>query len=277
VTNSRTNRFIVAAVTAAASVALLVTAAAPASATNAGAIAAVVDADKPTQAFGSNIDPVQISAPAACDRAATRHVTKIIAVTPAHRVDRAAAKAWVGDNLYATASVGLPGPLTVQSSNSWQGMADGFGQRLVAGRYDLVLRCQNSVGTKIYQQWYGSVTFTSSTAWKGYSAGTTSAAKATAGVTGTVGPTPSSPAGTSTPSTSGSSSTKSSPTAPTGTPSPLPSGSARAAGAATGENGPSSESVKAISLVALVAVAGAVGAAAIRRSRRSTSIGKNDQ
>jgi hypothetical protein len=273
VSSSLLTRILVTAVTAAASVALLVTAGAPAMASNAGALASVVNAFDPTKATGTNFNPVQVTAPAACNRAATRHVTKIIAVTPAHRADRAAAKAWVGDNLYATASVGLPGPLTVQASNSWQGLADGFGQKLVAGRYDLELRCQDNLGTKIYQEWYGHVIFTSPTAWKGYSAKTTSAGTSSARPTGAAGATPSSPAGTPTPGDSASAT--SSPSAAAA--SPLPSGSAAQASAAKRNDGPSGGSVKGIFLIVIVVVAAAAGVGAILRARRRGAIGQNGQ
>jgi hypothetical protein len=169
------SRVLAIGVLAAASVALLMSGESSAAATDAGRVASIVNANFTSRPTGNNFNPVQITAPAACSRAATRHVTKITAVTPADPADRAAAMAWVGDNLYATASVGLPGPLTVQSSNSWQGLADGFGQKLVPGRYDLVLRCQDNLGTKIYEEWHGSVSFSSRTAWRGFTATATAA------------------------------------------------------------------------------------------------------
>jgi hypothetical protein len=274
VTRLSTRILVAAVAAAAASGAMLVAAGVPAAAVNAGPVAAVVNADDPTKSSGTSIDPVQITAPAACNPAATRHVTKITAVTPAHTADRAAAKAWVGDNLYATVGVGLPGPLTVQSSNSWQGLADGFGQKLVPGRYDLVLRCQNNVGTKIYEEWHGTVTFSSRTAWKG-STGTTTKAGTTTGATADPGrTTPSAAAGTAAPGgTSAPTRPPASSAAPTGS---SPSDSAGVADANNGR-GTTGEAVKGFSLVALVLVVGAAATGAIRRARRDASIGQNDQ
>jgi hypothetical protein len=268
--------------TAAVTGVLLFCAGGAALASNAGPVASVVNADDPSKTSGTSIDPVQITAPAACNSAATRHVTKITAVVPANAADRAAAKAWVGDNLYATASVGLPGPLTVQSSNSWQGLAEGFRQKLVPGRYDLVLRCQDNLGSKIYQEWHASVTFTSRTAWKGSIARATkvngTARGGTAvpgGTTPSGGTAPSAPAGTS--GTGGTGGTATSPPSSAGAaPSALPSESAadatdRRGGATSGE------AVKGISLIALLVVAGSVAMIAIRRARREDSPGQNDQ
>lgn len=135
---------------------------------SAGSLVSIVNANAPTKAAGGQFDAVQLSAPAACDARATRHVAYIIAVRPAKPSDQAAAKMWVGDNLYATSSVGLPGPLTVRSNGSWQQLADAFGQKIVPGRYSIELRCQDNLATAIYQRWRGDVTFTSSTSWKGH-------------------------------------------------------------------------------------------------------------
>jgi hypothetical protein len=267
-------RVIMTAVATAATGVMLFGAGGPAAAANAGPVAAVVNADDPTKSSGTSIDPVQITAPAACNPAATRHVTKITAVTPVHTADRAAARAWVGDNLYATVGVGLPGPLTVQSSNSWQGLADGFGQKLVPGRYDLVLRCQNNVGTKIYEEWHGTVTFSSRTAWRG-STGRTTKAGTTTGATAAPGrTTPSAAAGAAAPS--GTSSPTKSPASSAAPTSSSPSDSAAIADANNGR-GTTGEAVKGFSLVALVVVVGAAATGAIRRARRDASIGQNDQ
>jgi hypothetical protein len=273
VTRLSTHIIVTASAAAAVSAAMVVYGGAPAMATNAGPVASVVNADDPSKASGSSIDPVEVTAPAACNSAATRHVTKITGVAPAHAADRAAAKAWVGDNLYATASVGLPGPLTVQSSNSWQGLADGFGQKLVPGRYDLVLRCQNNVGTKIYEEWHGAVIFTSPTAWKGSTGRKAKGATAPEGTT-----TPSAASGTASPG--GTTTTTSVPSAAgtTAAPNVLPSESADKAAAADVNDGlATGEAVKGISLVALFVVAGAAATVAMRRARRRESIDQNSR
>jgi hypothetical protein len=279
VTRLSTRILMTAVAAAAVSSATFLCTGAAAVASNAGPVASIVNADDPSKTSGISINPVQITAPAACNSAATRHVTKITAVIPAHAADRAAAKAWVGDNLYATASVGLPGPLTVQSSNSWQGLAEGFHQKLVPGRYDLVLRCQDNLGSKIYQEWHASVTFTSRTAWKGSIAGATKVKGTAPGGTTPTGGT--APSGGTTPSapggTSGTGGTATSPPSSAGAaPSTLPSDSA--AGATDRRSGSTSgAAVKGISLVALLVVGGSAAMLAIRRARREASPGQNDR
>jgi hypothetical protein len=157
------------AAAAAMSAGWLASGALPASAFDAGALQSVTNTTGGTT--GTNQDVVQVSAPAACDAAATRHVVKILAVTANVPAQQSLADAWVGDNLYAPSSVGLPGPITVEASNTWQGLADnatGGPQQLVPGVYHFVLRCQNSVGTVINEEWSGGVVFSSPTAWSGF-------------------------------------------------------------------------------------------------------------
>lgn len=137
----------------------------PASAVYAGPLASVMNANVPTSPSGTNLDAVRVTAPSACDAAAGWHVTKIVSVTPTHPADQAAASAWVGDNLYYGSRFGLPGPLTTRS-RSWQQLADANGRQIVPGRYEFVLRCQESefLGST-FEQWSGAVTFSSPTAW----------------------------------------------------------------------------------------------------------------
>jgi hypothetical protein len=156
-------RTLAATAVAAMTGALLLAAPSSAFAFDAGPLAAVINSTGGTS--GTNIDVVQVTAPAACDPLAARHVVKLITVTATNPAQQPLADAWVGDNLYSPSTVGMPGPLTVQASNTWQGLADGFGQTLVPGDYRFVLRCQNSVGTTIFQEWSGGVTFTTPTAW----------------------------------------------------------------------------------------------------------------
>ena len=158
----------------------------PASAAT-GSLVDIVNANAPTKIAGGNFDAVQVTAPAACDPKSTRHLAHIIGVTPARAGDAAAARKWVGDNLYGTASAGLPGPLTVRSNGSWQQLADAYGQKLVAGTYRIELRCQDSLAQTIYQRWTGDVTFTSPTSWRGYIA----KGVAASAVSGTPSPSPS--------------------------------------------------------------------------------------
>jgi hypothetical protein len=137
--------------------------ASPAAAFDAGNLASITS---PTgTATGSNLDYPVMTAPAPCDVAATRHVAKVTSVVATNPAQQTLADAWAGDNLYAPVGVGLPGPLSVQASNTWQGLADASGQTIVPGKWNLELRCQNNLGTTLYQQWKGSVTFSSATAW----------------------------------------------------------------------------------------------------------------
>jgi hypothetical protein len=137
--------------------------ASPAAAYDAGSLASVLAGNNTTA--GTQFDFVKVTAPAACDALATRHqllVTTAVATDP---LQQAAATAWNGDALYSPLQAGLPGPLSVEASNTWQGWADFYGQQLIPGKYNLELRCTNSLGTIIYEQWKGSVTFSSATAW----------------------------------------------------------------------------------------------------------------
>jgi len=149
--------------------ALVVAAGTPASALYAGPLASVVNANVPTSTSGTNLDAVRVTAPSACNSAATRHVAKIVAASATDPADQVAASAWVGDTLYYASQYGLPGPVTVRFS-SWQQLATSKGQQIVPGRYEFVLRCQESefLGS-IVEQWSGGVIFSSPTAWSAIS------------------------------------------------------------------------------------------------------------
>jgi hypothetical protein len=172
-----------------------------ASAFDAGPLASVLNANT-SGTSGTNFDAVQVTAPAPCDPAATRHTLKITAVTATNPADQVEADKWVTDLLYSPSSVGLPGPITNPSNGNWQQIADAFGQLLVPGTYSFILQCQNNLGTTIFEEWSGGVTFTSPTAWTGF--------------TGATGPAP-----TPTPPTP-------TPTPPTPTPTPTPTATATA-------------------------------------------------
>ena len=131
---------------------------------DAGPLASVVNGNTGTTS-GTNFDSLRVTAPAACNAGATRHTVKFTSVTATLPANQAAADAWVGDLLYSPSSVGLPGPITATSNGSFQQIADAFGQSLVPGDYKFVLQCQNNLGTTIFEQWSGGVTFTSPTAW----------------------------------------------------------------------------------------------------------------
>jgi hypothetical protein len=131
---------------------------------DAGPLASVVNNNTGTTS-GTNFDSIRFVAPAPCDAAATRHTVKITSVTATSPANQAAADLWVGDLLYSPSAVGLPGPITNPSNGSMQQIADAFGQQLVPGDYRLILQCQNNLGTAIFEQWSGGITFSSPTAW----------------------------------------------------------------------------------------------------------------
>jgi Bacterial Ig-like domain (group 3) len=131
---------------------------------DAGPLASVVN-NNSGLTTGTNFDSIRFVAPAPCDAAATRHTVKITGVTATSPANQAAADLWVGDLLYSPIAVGLPGPITSSSNGSMQQIADAFGQLLVPGDYRLILQCQNNLGTTIFEQWSGGITFTSPTAW----------------------------------------------------------------------------------------------------------------
>jgi len=148
---------------AAMSAALLVSTGAPASAFDAGPLLSVVNGNT-NGSSGTNFDTVRVAAPAACDPGADRHVTRIVRATATNPADQAMATSWVNRNLYSPSTVGLPGPITATSSNSWQGLASTFGISIVPGNYEFELRCTTQAGA-IFEQWSGGVTFSSPTAW----------------------------------------------------------------------------------------------------------------
>ena len=131
-----------------------------------GALASVhVFGSNPTAFEGTNNSVLGVSAPAPCDAAATRHVTKITAVTATSPADQSEADKWVGDNFYSPTGLQLPGPLTYGASLSWQQIANNGAQAIVPGVYEFELRCQNLSGTVISNAWSGSVTFDTATHW----------------------------------------------------------------------------------------------------------------
>lgn len=242
----------------------------PAMAADAGPLASVVNGNDLSTASGTNFDTVQVTAPAACDASATRHVTKIVRATATRAGDQQAADAWVGDNLYSPVGVGLPGPLTVRSANSWQGLADTYGQKLVSATYEFVLRCQDNLGSVIHEEWSGQVTFSSPKVWKG-----STGAPETSGSTASA--TPESPGGEPSPSpddpaASGSvGSTSADPSASESSTSVLGSGSSDAAGSDSGGLAATGAKVMGFSLLGALFLATGFGLVALSRRRRDQS------
>ena len=246
---------------------LVMTGAGSASAADAGPLASVVNGNDPSMASGTNFDTVQVTAPAACDASATRHVTKIVRATATRARDQQAADAWVGDNLYSPVGVGLPGPLTVRSANSWQGLADTYGQKLVPATYEFVLRCQDNLGTVINEEWSGQVTFSSPKVWKG-----STGAPETSGSTASAAP--ESPGAEPSPSpddpaTSGSAgSTSADPSASESSTSVLGSGSSDSAGSDSAGLAATGAKVAGISALGALFLAAGFGLVALSRRRR---------
>jgi hypothetical protein len=206
-----------------------------AQATDAGSFSAIGTSSSINTKSGTNFDVVAVEVAQPCDAAATRHVLRVNTVVAKAGADQAEADKWAGDNLYAPLQAGLPGPLSVSASNFWQGLADSFGQKLVAGKYNLELRCTNNFGTVLYEQWHGSVTFTSPTAWVADPVTTPTPTPTTTSPSPTGSPS-SSPSATATATPSPSATTSSSPTAsatPSSSASPSTSPSPTGSGAIT--------------------------------------------
>ncbi len=145
--------------------ALLIGGASGASAFAAGPLAKVANGNSGLST-GTNFDSVKVTAPAACDAAATRHTTIVTSVVATNPAQQASVDPWAGKLLYSPIAVGLPGPITDFPSNgSWQQIADAFGLPLVAGTYNLTLQCQNNLGTSIFEQWTGVVNFSTPLLW----------------------------------------------------------------------------------------------------------------
>ena len=122
--------------------------------------------DPGTLKTGSNFDVLAASVPAPCDAAATRYRLRIVDVNATNPTQQAVMDQWLQRNLVGPATAGLPGPLSVSASNTWQGYADTFGLTLVPGEYVLDLQCTNNLGTVFYEEFKGdTVTFTSPTSW----------------------------------------------------------------------------------------------------------------
>ena len=117
-------------------------------------------------AYRAGVDPSQgqlihrlaVTAPEACPPGTVRHLTKIIAVQASSPADQAMANEWPAwGNLYAPVAIGLPGPLTAYpASMHLPALANVHGLRIVPGRYDLALQCQDSLGLHVLRQWQGS-------------------------------------------------------------------------------------------------------------------------
>ncbi len=124
-------------------------------------------------AWAADLDPTQgvpahniaIFTPAACPTGTTRHVTKIDKVTAARPADQAEADKWPEwGNLYSPTAASLPGPLVAfPAAMNWQSLAQLRGLRIVAGNYDLVTRCQDNLGQRVFAEWKGRVVFDSPT------------------------------------------------------------------------------------------------------------------
>lgn len=135
---------------------------------------------------GNNLNTIEVKAPIACDAQATRHVLKITAIAPSGSGSQADIDKWLASpNFYAPTGVNLPGPLKMIASETFQVFADRIGAKIVPGRWTVELRCQNNLGTTIYNRFSGQLTMTSPTSWVGYKPGATTPAPTTTSTTGT--------------------------------------------------------------------------------------------
>ena len=115
---------------------------------------------------GDNFAQLAFTTPAVCGPSATRHVTKVTAVTAANPAEQATMDGWVGRNFYSPLALGLPGPFDAYpANNNLQGLANTFGLPLITGTYEVTFRCQSSLGTIIYEEFVGQLVFDSPTAW----------------------------------------------------------------------------------------------------------------
>lgn len=146
----------------------LLVSAAPASAAD-GTLVYIVNNENPTVATGNNLNTIQVKASAACNALATRHVLKVVGITPTNPADQPDVDKWLASpNFYAPNGTNLPGPLTVFASETFQVFADRIGAKIVPGQWNLELRCQNNLGTTVYDRFTGSFTMNSATAWTGF-------------------------------------------------------------------------------------------------------------
>ncbi len=126
----------------------------------------IVNQAAPSTTTGNNFSVLGYTTPQACDPLATRHVTKIVAAVAANPADQPGMDGWVNQNMYSPVGVGLPGPYSnYTSANNLQGWANTYGLQLYAGTWTMEFRCQNNLGTTIYDRFTGTVVFDSPTEW----------------------------------------------------------------------------------------------------------------
>ena len=116
---------------------------------------------------GTNAGSLAASIPTPCGAAASRYRLDVVDVVPTDPADGPSTVAWRSVTLIGPATAGLPGPLDLTTPTSWQQLADGAGLALVPGTYTLALRCTDSTGTQVMDEFIGdTVTFTTATSWR---------------------------------------------------------------------------------------------------------------
>ncbi|GAB3056355.1 hypothetical protein GCM10027053_17030 [Intrasporangium mesophilum] len=129
-------------------------------------LSSIVKQSDQTTPHGTNNDSIMVTASKACSAEATKHKLLVAQIQPSSSADQAAADQWADQNLYTPTSVGLPGPLSVFSSQTMQQWSDQYHAPIVPGVWTLELRCTNNLGNVVYDRFQGTVTFTSPTEWK---------------------------------------------------------------------------------------------------------------
>jgi hypothetical protein len=135
---------------------------APAAPASTGSLASIANANNSSRADGAATDPLLLTAGGPCSPSATRSVVMVSKVTAAVPADQPRADAWRGELLYAQTSP--PSQPVVARLGSFVDLADTLAHQIVAGRWDLLLTCQDANGN-LLDDWRGSLTFDTAAHW----------------------------------------------------------------------------------------------------------------
>ncbi|GAB3056348.1 Ig-like domain-containing protein [Intrasporangium mesophilum] len=159
---SRTRRGLLTAATAFAVMGMQLSLA-PAAPAATGSLASVANADNSSRTDGAATDPLLLTAGGPCSASATRSVVMVSKVTAAVPADQPRADAWRGELVFAQSSP-PPSHAVVARLSSFVDLADTLTHQIVAGRWDLLLACQDANGNLV-DDWRGSLTFDSAAHW----------------------------------------------------------------------------------------------------------------
>lgn len=137
----------------------------PAASAATGHLASIANGDNDARSDGLSSQSMLLTSGGPCAPTAFRHVAMVSRVTASDPADQPSAETWRGDLLYVPTDAGLAaGQRVVARTQSIDALALSTRQRVVAGRWDLVLLCQDSTGD-VLDTWQGSVTFDSPDHW----------------------------------------------------------------------------------------------------------------